>query len=166
VGPGSRSRSDLWLGLLLLAVAAWLGWDLVAGLASGDPDHRSFLLVARVARWVLAVAFAWLLLTERHDLAALAVAGAAVVTVVLALTVGLLVDPEQFVAPDRPKAPDDVDEARALGLLLTGILAVAAGGVLRRWWRWRRQEAAERPMTADRPASSRATGTRNGEHDT
>lgn len=138
MGPGARSRGDVWLGVALVGLALVLGWQLVAGVAGADPDHRSFLLVARIGRLVLVAAFAWLFLTDRHDLAALAVAAAAVLVVLVTLGVGLLVDPALFVDPDRPKAPDDVDEARVLGLLVTGLMALVAGTVLWRWWRSRR----------------------------
>ena len=126
----SRSRSDLlWgSGLVLLALL------LVGQLVLGDPGG-SFQVVARVLRLVLVLALAVLFLTTR-DLAALAVAAAAVVLMVLTWTVGLLVAPEQFVGTG-PKAPDDPGEARALGVLLTTILAVVALLLLRRWWRAR-----------------------------
>ena len=86
-------------------------------------------------RLVLVLALAGLFLTTR-DLAAVAVAAASVVLMVLTWTVGLLVAPEQFVGTG-PKAPHDVAEAQALGLLLTVLLAVVAVAILRRWWRSR-----------------------------
>ena len=48
----------------------------------------------------------------------------------------LEVDPEreQFVGTG-PKAPESPEEAQALGLLLTALLVVVAGAILRRWWR-------------------------------
>ncbi|WP_395657715.1 hypothetical protein [Nocardioides sp.] len=126
----TRSRGDLlWgTGLLLLAVV------LIVQLVAGDGDG-AFQVVARVFRLVLVLALAVLFLTTR-DLAALAVGAASVVLMVLTWTVGLLVAPEQFVGTG-PKAPDDPAEARALGLVLTALLAVVAGFVLRRWWRVR-----------------------------
>ena len=126
----TTSRSDLLWGTALLLVAAVLVVQLVVSDAGGG-----FQVAARVLRLVLVLALAVLFLTAR-DLAALAVGAAAVALMVLVWTVGLLVAPEQFVGTG-PKAPDDPEEARAIGLVLTALLALVAGFVLRRWWRVR-----------------------------
>ena len=126
----SRSRSDLLWGTALVLLATVLVVQLVVSDAGGG-----FQVAARVLRLVLVLALAVLFLTTR-DLAALAVGAAAVVLMVLVWTVGLLVAPEQFVGTG-PKAPDDPDEARAIGWVLTALLAVVAGFVLRRWWQAR-----------------------------
>lgn len=126
----SRSRSDVLWGTALLVLAAVLLVQLVVSDAVGG-----FQVAARVCRLVLVLGLAALFLTTR-DLAALAVGALAVGLMVLVWTVGLLVAPEQFVGTGA-KAPESPDEARALGLLLTGTLAVTAALVVRRWWQAR-----------------------------
>lgn len=138
----NRSRADLlWGGgLLLLSVV------LVVQLVVGDVDG-GFQVAARVLRLVLVLALAAMFLTTR-DLVAVAVAAGSVVLLVLTWTVGLFVAPEQFVG-SGPKAPENPDEARALGLILTALLAVVAAAILRRWWRFR---------SAGEPGEERAYG--------
>lgn len=126
-----RSRGDLLWGTGFLLLAAVL----VGQLLLADPGG-SFQLAARVCRLVLVLALAALFLTTR-DLPALATGAVAVALLVLTWTVGLLIAPEQFVG-GGPKAPDDPDEARALGLVLTAILASVAMLVMLRWLRFRR----------------------------
>lgn len=126
----NRSRADLLWGTGLLVLAVVLAVQLVVGDVEGG-----FQVAARVLRLVLVLALAAMFLTTR-DLAAVAVAAGSVVLLVLTWTVGLLVAPEQFVGSGS-KAPDNPDEARALGLILTALLAVVAAAILRRWWRFR-----------------------------
>lgn len=126
----TKSRTDLLWGIGLLLLGAVLVVQLVMDDAGGG-----FQLAARVLRLVLVLALAAMFLTTR-DLAAMGVAAASVVLLVLTWTVGLLVAPEQFVGTG-PKAPDDPEEAQALGLLLTALLLVVAVAILRRWWRSR-----------------------------
>lgn len=127
-----HGRWDPVWGTALLLVAAGLVVQLLATDADGG-----FQVAARVLRLMLVLAFAAMFLTAR-DLLALAVAAAAVALLLVTATVGLLVDPEQFVGTNR-KAPKSPDEARALGVLLTAGLAVVGALVLRRWWRFRRE---------------------------
>ncbi|WP_232677108.1 hypothetical protein [Nocardioides sp. R-C-SC26] len=68
------------------------------------------------------------------------VAGIALATMVLAWTAGLLLQPAAFVAPERPKAPDSVTEARLLGAYLLGGLLLLGGVVAVRWRRWRHRQ--------------------------
>lgn len=126
----TRSRGDLLWGAGLLLVAALL----VAQLLLGDADG-GFQLAARVLRLVLVLALSALFLTAL-DLAAIAVAAGSVVLLILVWTVGLLVSPGQFVGTGA-KAPENVEEAQALGLLLTALVLVVAVAILRRWWRSR-----------------------------
>lgn len=126
----TSSRTDLVWGAGLLLIAGVLVVQLVVGDAGG-----SFQLVARVLRLVLVLAVATIFLTTR-DLLAFGVAAASVVGMLLTATVGLLVAPEQFVG-GGPKAPENPDEARALGLVLTAVLSLVGLWVLRRWWRFR-----------------------------
>jgi hypothetical protein len=126
----TRSRSDLLWGAGLLLLAAVLVVQLFVDDAGGG-----FQVAARVLRLTLVLALAALFLATR-DLAAIALAGGSVVLLVLTWTVGLLVAPEQFVGTGA-KAPDNPDEARALGLVLTALLLVVAVAILRRWWRSR-----------------------------
>lgn len=126
-----RPRADLLGGAVLLLLAGVLVVQLLVGDADG-----SFQVAARVLRLVLVLAVAAVLLTAR-DLLAFGVAAAAVAGLVLTATVGLLVAPEQFVG-SGPKAPENPDEARALGLVVTAVLSLVASWVLRRWWRFRR----------------------------
>ncbi|GAA4370207.1 hypothetical protein [Nocardioides caricicola] len=127
----TRSRSDLLWGGALLLVAAALAVQLLV-----DDPGGGFQRAAWVLRLVLVLGLAALFLTA-HDLAAMAVAAGSVVLLVLTWTVGLLVAPEQFVGTGA-KAPENVEEAQALGLLLTALLLVVAVAILRRWWRSRR----------------------------
>lgn len=138
-----RSRGDLLWGAGFLL----LGAVLVGQLALSDAGG-SFQVVAWLCRLVLVLALAGLFLTTR-DLVALAVAAAAVALMVLTWTVGLLVAPEQFVGGGT-KAPDSPDEARALGLVLTAVLAVVGTFVLRRWWWFRRSGGETREDGAHR----------------
>ena len=142
-----RSRADLLWGAGLLLLAAVLVGQLVVADAGG-----SFQVAAWACRLVLVLALAALFLTT-HDLPALAVAGAAVVLMVLTWTVGLLVAPEQFVGAGT-KAPDTPEEAQALGLVLTALLAVVGAWIVRRWWRFRR--------SGGRPGEAREDGAHGG----
>ena len=126
-----RSRWDLAWGSALLLLAAVLVVQLLV-----DDAEGGFQVAARVLRLVLVLAIAAMFLTTR-DLAALAVGGAAVALLLLVATVGMLLTPEQFVGTG-PKAANSPEQARALGVLLSGGLVVLSALVLRRWWRFRR----------------------------
>lgn len=129
----STSRSDLLWGTGLLLVAGLLVVQLLLGDAGG-----SFQVATRVLRLVLVLSLAALLLT-RHDLLALVVATAAVVLMLVTVTVGLVVAPEQFVGTGA-KAPDDVAQARLRGALLAAAVVAGAGVVI--WARWRSRSRA------------------------
>ena len=127
---GQRTTKDLLIGLVLLALAlAMLGW-LAADLAADRPVG-GFMVVARLASAAFWLGLAWLAVSDAHGLTGAAVAGGAVVLLLVAMAAGLLLTPGDF-AGTTSKGPTTPEAARRLGFVLTGVLVL--GGA----WVWRR----------------------------
>lgn len=127
---GQRTTKDLLLGLLLLVLAlAMLGW-LVADLAAERPVG-GLMVAARVASVAFWLGLAWVALSDTRGLIGVVVAGGSVVLLLVAMAVGLLLTPDDFVGTTS-KGPTTPEAARRLGAVLTGALVV--GGI----WLWRK----------------------------
>ncbi len=127
--PGVR---DLAVGLVLAALAVGLLAHLVTAY---DEAASPYHVVARAGLVALTAGAAGAFLLPRPGTAGrVALAGA--VVMVLAWPIGLLADPSAFVGAG-PKSPETAGDARLLGAVLAGALALLGGWLGRRWRRWR-----------------------------
>ena len=121
-------RSDLLLSLVLAAIGvgmlAWLGSDLAD--SGGVAPLQVVARVASAVFWFGLAALAW---SDRAKMAGLALSAAAVVVLLLTLTFGLLLVPDDF-TNTTGKGPRTPEQARILGAVL--LVALVTGTA----WLW------------------------------